>query len=191
MSRAATAALLFLLAAATGSAQSVLYRVELASAEPLWAEDRPLESGALIVFHRSPGGTLVSVRKTDVKRIVATKAPAAARTLPPGSEIVLGATGGSGSSAPAPGRTAARPRGVPAAPLQPGEAKGGTALFNPDRTYRPEWDARQVPGSNLGFPNSANDYVEGRTLAHPAASAVQTAPGAPPTMPQGTGEVPK
>src|SRR5262244_797690 len=115
MRRAAPGVFLFVLAAAVGSAQTVLYRVELAGAEPLWAEDRPLESGALIVFHRSPGGTLVSVRKSDVKRIVATKAPAAARTLPPGSEIVLGATGGgSGASAPAPGRTAARPRGVPA-----------------------------------------------------------------------------
>jgi hypothetical protein len=174
--------------AAAMAAPATLYRIEMVQGQPLLAEDRPLDTGASIVFHRSPGGVLVSVRKADVRRIVATKAPAAPRMLAPGGEIVLGATGG--GSAGTAGRPA-RPARAIAGPLAPGEGKGGTALFNPDRPYRPDWDARQVPGTNLGYPNSPNDYAEGKTLAHPAASAVQTAPGAPPTMPTGSGEVPK
>ena len=77
------------------------------------------------------------------------------------------------------------------APLRPGEAKGGTALFNPDRAYRPDWDGKLVPGSTMGLPNSANDYREGATLAHPAAGASQSAPGEPPMMKPSSGEPPK
>ncbi len=175
-------------AAAALASDPVAYRVEMKNGEPVWADDRPQDTGALIVFHRSPGNVLVSIRKSEVRRIVAARRPAPPRTLEPGAEIVLGPTGAPAgpSSASASSRPKAR-----TGPLAPGEAKGGTALFNPDRPYRSEWDSRQVPGANLGYPNSANDYREGRTFAHPPASAVQTAPGAPPMMPQGSGEVPK
>ena len=63
--------------------------------------------------------------------------------------------------------------------------------MNPNRPYRPEWDSKQVPGLNLANPASPNDYVEGKTLAYPPASAVQEAPGDPPKMPPSSGEPPK
>jgi hypothetical protein len=181
--------ILSLLAAVAFGSEPVAYRVEMRNGEPIWAEDRPQDTGALIVFHRSPGNVLVSVRKSDVRRIVAGKRPAPLHRLEPGAEIIVGATGGSSGGPPVPRGAASRSgaRG----PLAPGEARGGTALFNPERPYRSDWDSRQVPGANLGYPNSANDYREGRTFARPPASAVQTAPGAPPTMPQTSGEVPK
>ena len=79
----------------------------------------------------------------------------------------------------------------PGEPLAPGEGPGGTALLNPDRPYRPEWDSTRVPGQNLPFPNSPNDYREGKTFAYPPAGAVQEAPGEPPKMAPSSGEPPK
>ena len=76
-------------------------------------------------------------------------------------------------------------------PAGPGARPDGTALLNPDRKYQPDIDSKQVPGMNLAYPSSPNDYREGRTLAYPAPAAVQAAPGEPPKMPTGSGEVPK
>lgn len=187
-------AILLALAAGAVPTSPVLYRIELTGSQTLWSEDRPVETGNVLVFHRHPGGVLVSVRKGEVRRLSrVAAAPVQTKELRPGDWIDIGATGGGAGS----GQGSTRPlagaaRGTArSAPLLPGEAKGGTALFNPDRTYRPEWDGRQVPGLNLGYPNSPNDYREGRTFAHPPAPAVQTAPGAPPTRPQGSGEVPR
>ena len=96
--------------------------------------------------------------------------------------VDLGLSGpGSGRSLP----VRMPPRG--SAPLRPGEGKGSTALFNPDRTYRPDWDGKLVPGATMGLPNSPNDYKEGVTLAHPAAGATQSAPGEPPMMKPSSG----
>jgi hypothetical protein len=75
--------------------------------------------------------------------------------------------------------------------LPPGERKDGTALLNPDRPYRPDWDSKQVPGLNLPYPASPNDYREGRTFAYPPARAIQEAPGEPPKAPPASGEPPK
>ncbi len=134
----------------------------------------------------------MSVRRSDVKRVVAApRQPTASRALLPGGEIDVGETGGSGGARTAPTSPAAARAAALSRPLAPGEGKGGTALFNPDRPYRPEWDGRRVPGLTLGFPNSPNDYREGRSFAYPPASATQSAPGAPPTMPAGNGEVPR
>jgi hypothetical protein len=36
----------------------------------------------------------------------------------------------------------------------------------------------------MGYPNSPNDYVEGKTLAYPPAPAVQAAPGDVPKAPE-------
>ena len=171
--------LLALCAALAAAAGPTFYRIELARNEVLWSQDRPVQSGNALLFHRYPGGLLVSVKRSEVRRIVAAPMPpqAAARKVL-GTEILIGSTGDSRAAAPANGP------GTPGAvdPL-PGERKNGTALFNPDRPYRPEWDGRQVPGLNLARPASPNDYREGATFAHPPASALVPAPGDPPTMP--------
>jgi hypothetical protein len=161
-----------------------LYRIELAGNQIILARDRPIEAsrGNLLLFHRYPDGLLVSVKKGAVRRVTISQGPASSKGLRPGGEIVLGPTGSAGS----PGTAGAGATGP-----YPGERKDGSALLNPDRTYRPEWDSKLVPGSTLAYPPSANDYREGRTFAYPPGSAVQQAPGEPPKMPETSGEPPK
>jgi hypothetical protein len=165
---------------------TTVYKIELTGGQTAWSQDKPREAGAALLFHRHPGGLLVSVKKADVKSITASRmtpeAPKAAR-LGKGL-VVLGPTG---ASAPAEPGTL----GAAAGSLLPGERKDGTALMNPDRQFRPEWDTRQVPGLNLGNPNSPNDYKEGRTFAYPPGGATQQAPGDVPKLPAGNGEVPR
>ena len=180
-------AALISLHAATPSAAAgqTVYKIELAGNQSLWSEDQPKDVGAMLQFHRYPGGLLVSVKKAEVKRVTLTsRSPFAGGGARSSSTIELGRTG-SGSTA-TPSRT-----GPDVAPLPPGERKDGTALLNPDRPYRPDWDSKQVPGLNIPFPASPNDLREGRTMAFPPASAVQDAPGEPPKMAPGNGEPPK
>jgi hypothetical protein len=163
-------------------AEPMLYRIELAGNQVLFARTPPVAKGNQFVFSRHPDGAVMSVRRAEVRRVV-TVAPARAeiRKHRPGEVIVLGPTGG--GSAGAGGSTTA-------SPTRPGEAPGGRALFNPAREYRPEWDSTQVPGQSLAFPASPGDYREGRSFAYPPGSATQTGQGQPPTgVP--TGEPPK
>jgi hypothetical protein len=179
-----------LLAAAVAASPGVrVYRIELTGGGVIWSDDAPMQSGEQILFHGHPAGALQSLRRADVKRIVAaTIAPPAAVSTGPGEAVDVGVTG-SGRTRASTNQRAAIPGG--SAPLRPGEARGGTALFNPDRAYRPDWDGKLVPGATMGLPNSPNDYREGATLAHPAAGASQSAPGDPPMMKPSSGEPPK
>jgi hypothetical protein len=174
-------------AAAEASAPARIYRIELLGGGVVFSDDAPLQSGEQILFHGHPTGSLQSLRRSDVKRIVATSvAPPPSTIAKPGQALDLGLAGPGSTS-----RSGAKlpPRGN--ASLRPGEGKGSTALFNPDRTYRPDWDGKLVPGATMGLPNSPNDYKEGKTLAHPAAGATQSAPGDPPMMKPSSGEPPK
>jgi len=100
----------------------------------------------------------------------------------PGEAIDIGLAGpGSPSQSAGVGASSGASGGPGKAP---GSRSDGTALFNPDRKYQPDIDSKQVPGATIGYPNSPNDYREGRTMSYPAAPAVQTAPGNPPTMPE-------
>ena len=164
----------------------VVYRIELAGNQTIWSQDQPRDAGTLLLFHRYPGGMLVRVKKADVRRVTTSRVSASGTGPRTGNVIEIGRTG-SGST---PSQAGAG--GAPEAPeLPPGERKDGTALLNPDRPYRPDWDSKQVPGLNIPLPASPNDLREGRTMAFPPASAVQEAPGEPPRMPQSSGEPPK
>ncbi|HKA37168.1 MAG TPA: hypothetical protein VKH43_10140 [Thermoanaerobaculia bacterium] len=168
-----------------------VYRIEMAGGQIAWAQDQPRDTGTALLFHRHPDGLLVSVKKADVRRLSASAPPAgAARGPRPGKDlIVLGPTG-AGSAAPAANGKAGALTAVDAG-QQPGERKDGSALFNPDRKYKPEWDSKQVPGSSIGYPNSPNDYKEGKTFAYPPAGSTQSAPGELPRGPAGNGELPR
>jgi len=166
------------------NATVTLYKVELANGESVWARDMPRDNGASVLFHRQPGGLLVSLKKADVKRVTASRfAPEVARGPRPGATLILLGPTGAGWAT---GKT-----DTGAGPTLPGENKDGTALLNPDRQFRPEWDTKQVPGMNLPYPNAPNDYREGKTFSYPPASAVQETPGDVPKMPQGNGELPR
>ena len=152
------------------TSEPMVYRVELASGATLTARTPPVPQGTRLVFARHPDGALVSLKRSEVLRVVSVPlakmaAPAVAHTVRPGTLIMLGPTGG-------------------------GAGATASTLLNPARDYRPEWDGRQVPGQNLAFPASAGDYREGMTFAYPPGTAVQSAPGQPPTgVP--SGEPPK
>jgi hypothetical protein len=164
-----------------------VYRIELVGGGVVWSDDAPLQSGDQVLFHGHPAGALKSLKRSEIRRIVATST-----TLPttvavrPGEAVDIGATGPGSHRA-----TGTRPLPARGTGPRPGENRDGSALFNSDRTYRPDWDGKLVPGSTLGYPNSPDDYKEGRTLAHPSASATQAAPGDPPTMKPSSGEPPK
>ena len=166
------------------AADAMLYRVELAAGSVLLAKSPPVPQGARLVFARHPDGALVSVKRGEVKRVIsvpvvaqpAAPAATAVRNMRPGEILILGPTGEGSSGSAAGGGGAASSAGA-----RPGEASGGKAMFNPTRDYRPEWDARQVPGSSVAFPASPSDYREGGTLAYPPGSGMQSAPGQPPT----------
>ena len=165
--------------APANSSAATYYRVDLSGGQTAWAIGKPQPNGQLLLFRHFPEGSLMSVRARDVKRVVAGLPPEAVRRLNPGETVVIGATGGgsaSGASAGA-GRAAA-------AGTEPGARKDGSALFNPARAYNPTWDSKLVPGQTMGYPNSPNDYMEGRTLGFPPAPAVQSAPGDVPRAPE-------
>jgi hypothetical protein len=159
-----------------------LYRLSFPAAR---IRSRHADARALVAFFIASDGALVSIRRSDIVHVAITKPESrAVRGLAAGAAVDIGVTGSGGGPASAAGkagaggtrRTAAagaKATGNPA----PGETKDGTALFNPDRAYKPEWDSRQVPGLNIGNPNSPNDYKEGRTLAYPSAPVTQAAPG--------------
>jgi hypothetical protein len=172
--------------AETPAAAPNLYRLELGGSAYIWAQDHPQTVGSSIVFHRYPDGALMSVKSADVKRISVSKLQPTSQQLAPGQQVDIGVTGGGGTSkvGAAPG---AGSRGNVAQP-GPGERNDGTALFNPNRAYRPDWDSKQVPGVNLGYPNSPNDYQEGRTLGYPSAASPQMAPGDLPRAKVETGD---
>jgi hypothetical protein len=163
--------------------EASIYKIELAGGTVVLAKTPPVPQGNRVVFTRYPDGGIVSLKRADVKRVVTTSVTSReAKSVKPGTLVVLGSTG----SGPAPSSRS----GGGAAALRPGEGPGGTALFNPSRNYRPEWDGTQVPGQTIAHPASAGDYREGVTFAHPPASASQSSPGQPPTgVP--SGEPPK
>jgi hypothetical protein len=165
-----------------------IYKIELAGGTAVLAKKPPVPQGNRLVFTRYPDGAIVSLKRADVRRVVTTSATSVeAKSVKPGTLVILGSTGGSNSTPSGPSGGGG---GGAAAATSPGEGPGGTAMFNPSRNYRPEWDGRQVPGQSLAFPASANDYREGATLAHPPAGAMQSSPGQPPTgVP--SGEPPK
>jgi len=164
-------ALLWPLAAA--EAEPMLYRIELAGTQTVLARTPPVPRGTRLVFSRHPDGAVMSLKRSDVKRVVTVPArKPEGPDLKPGEMLVLGPTGEGGSGG---GGATAR------TPPRPGETPDGRALFNSSREYRPDWDSRQVPGQTLAYPASAGDYREGATLAYPPGGATQTGSGQPPT----------
>lgn len=153
----------------------MLYRIELAGGQTFLARTPPVPRATRLVFSRHPDGAVMSLKRTDVRRIVSvavSPAPkAGTRDFQPGTLVVLGPTGGG-----APGGGTAGERSAP----RPGEAPDGRALLNPSRDYRPDWDSRQVPGQTLPYPASPGDYREGRTMSYPPGGATQSGTGQPP-----------
>jgi hypothetical protein len=181
----AIAVLLLMAPRPAHAAQPNVYRIELAGNIVLYARTPPVPRGTRIVFARYPDGAIMSLKASDVRRVVVTPVVRANNpNMKPGELLVLGPTGEGASAVGPSGAGGAR------GPEGPGEGPGGKALLNPSRDYRPSWDAKQVPGMNLPYPASPGDYREGGTLSYPPGNANQSGPGQPPTgVP--SGEPPK
>jgi hypothetical protein len=150
-----------------------VFRIDFRGTGTMWSKDKPQLRGAIYVFHRYPDGALMSIRMSEVEKITAAKtSEPAGKKLRPGEELVLGPTGRAGRAAGA--------GGIGGLSVTPVTQK---SPINPNRELRPNWDATQTPGRSLPYPASPGDYREGKTLAYPPASAVQSAPGEPPMMP--------
>jgi hypothetical protein len=141
------------LATADLRAGSDLFRIELGTNDVVWSQDRPLERGGLLLFHGYPGGALMSVKKSEVSRIVKSEfKPEASKALRPGAAVELGPTGEGG------GRAAPQKAGG-------GQAGPGSAAPNPAfprwvgsiRAYPPASAVVVAPGAPPMMPPYSGD----------------------------------
>jgi len=168
---AALAAAALLGAAAAHAADKAYYRIETSPSGSMIATDIPVLKGTTYFFHSYPAGTLVSLRRSDVRKITQVDSAAAAATNPADRIVPIGNLAMQGGSAQAGATNANSVRGKAASGPKLGEGFYGNV----------------VPGVTEGNPNSPNDYQVGRTFAAPPGNAVQSAPGEPPMMaPSGT-----
>jgi hypothetical protein len=146
-------------------AQEMFYQIDLIPSGRLIARDAPVARGNIVVFHKYPDGTLISMRRSEVKQVVQISARTAAATNPAQRVVPIGnlaMQGGSSQAGPV-NASAVGQRGAP---------QLGRGFY-----------ANVVPGQTQGLPNSPNDYQVGRTFAAPPSNATQSAPGAPPVNP--------
>ncbi|HEX4439431.1 MAG TPA: hypothetical protein VH854_05120 [Thermoanaerobaculia bacterium] len=152
--------------AAASAAERAYYRIEMTPAGQMIASDQPVLKGNTYLFHGYPSGTLVSLRRADVRKITQISASAATSTNPADRVVAIGNLA-----------------------MQGGSAQGGTTNASAVARKGPElgkgFYGNVVPGITEGMPNSPNDYQVGRTFAAPPGNATQSAPGEPPMMPSG------
>jgi hypothetical protein len=167
---AALAAAALLGASAAPAADKAYYRIETSPSGSMIATDVPVLKGTTYFFHSYPAGTLVSLRRSDVRRITQINADAAAATNPADRIVTIGnlAMQGGSQAGAQNANAVARSRAAAAGP------KLGEGFYG-----------NVVPGVTEGNPNSPNDYQVGRTFAAPPGNAVQSAPGEPPMMAPG------
>jgi len=169
--RLLTIAVLFACAFAL-RAETTYYQIDLVPSGTMISTDLPVTKGTMVVFHRYPSGTLVSMRRSDLKTVTKVSAAAvqAANANPADAVIRIGnlaMQGGSAQAGPANART------VTAAPKN--SSGLATGFYN-----------NVIPGETQAFGNSANDYKVGATYAYAPSNATQSSPGAPPTNPSAT-----
>jgi hypothetical protein len=150
-------------------AEDALYQIDLIPSGKLISKDIPVTKGMALLFHKYPEGTLISMRRSEVKVITKISAQAAMATNPADRVVQIGNLafqGGSSQAGPTRAGAAAAKAGTPAL---------GKGFYS-----------TVVPGQTIANPNSPGDYQVGRTFAGPPPNAVQSAPGAPPSMPAST-----
>jgi len=148
-------------------AEETYYQVDLIPSGKLIARDAPVARGTIVLFHKYPDGTLISMRRSEVRQITRISAQAAAATNPAQRLVPIGNLAMQGGSAQAGPTNASAVGARTAAGPQLGRGFYGNV----------------VPGQTQALPNSPNDYQIGRSYAAPPSNAVQTAPGAPPINP--------
>jgi hypothetical protein len=80
-----------LAASASSAASSRYYALELKGGSQVFSTDVPLKKGRVLVFHRYPDGTYMSVAASEVEKIVARDGePLKAEKLAPGETVYVG-----------------------------------------------------------------------------------------------------
>ena len=166
--RLLTVAVLFACASAL-RAQTTYYQIDLVPSGKMISTDLPVTKGTMVVFHKYPGGTLVSMRRSELKQVMQVSSAAVQSANPADAVIRIGNLAMQGGSAQA-GPTNAR------AVSAPKDKSGlGTGFYSD-----------VVPGQTQAFGNSPNDYKVGATYAYAPSNATQSSSGAPPTNPAAT-----
>jgi len=165
MNRILIAAAALLTAASAWAADPVFYRIETAPSGAMVAADLPVLKGNTYLFHGYPSGNLVSLRRSDVKRIFQITSAAATGTNPSDRVIQIGNLAMQGGSTQAGAANANAVR-------KPSGPEIGKGFYG-----------NVVPGVSEGMPNSANDYTVGKTFAAPPGNAVVAGSGGVPMMP--------
>jgi len=94
-----------LLCAFVLGAEEVFYQIDLVPSGKLISRDLPTLKGTTYLFHQYPAGTLVSVRKSSVKKVTRIS-PAAAAAVNPARIVPIGDLAMQGSrTGPSGGRT--------------------------------------------------------------------------------------
>ena len=158
-------AVLFVCASAL-RAETTYYQIDLVPSGEMISTDLPVTKGTMVVFHKYPGGALVSIRRSELKTVTRVSPAAVQSGNPADAVISIGNLAMQGGSAQA-GPTNARAVGA-----SKNTSGLGTGFYSD-----------VVPGQTEAMPNSANDYQVGRTYAYGPSNAVQSSPGAPPMMP--------
>lgn len=167
----ALAAVVVLGCAAALSAGS-LYVLELKGGSRVFALDRPLEKGRVLVFHRHPDGVFTSIGSAEVLKIAPASAADRTAKFQPGDLMVLGhdvegpvPEGGSAAVAPAaPSPTSAMPDdssgGYGSYGYGYGYGSGVAHRSSPPRSLPPALvgpngfpGTRQLPIGSNGFPD--------------------------------------
>ena len=125
MRRALLAALLAALSAASLSAAS-LFVLELEGGSRVFALDRPVQKGRVVVFHRHPDGIYTSIAADEVVKIATASSADRTEKFQPGETMLLG---GEVESAPMEGI---------APPPEPPATR--PAYYPPDYGYGTYWD---------------------------------------------------
>ena len=166
--RLLTVAVLFACASAL-RAETTYYQIDMVPSGSVISTDLPVTKGTMVVFHKYPGGTLMSMRRSELKTVTKVSSAAVQPANPADAVIRIGNLAMQGGSTQA-GPTNAR------AVSAPKDTSGlGTGFYN-----------NVIPGETQAFGNSANDYKVGATYAYAPSNATQSSPGAPPTNPAAT-----
>ena len=101
-----------LAASASSAASSRYYALELKGGSQVFSVDLPLKKGRVLVFHRYPDGTFMSLSASEVEKVVAREGePPKSQKFAPGETVYVGnAVEGPGYGRPKPRRL--RPPGV-------------------------------------------------------------------------------
>ncbi len=118
--RRSTLLAVFVFSLSSLAVAKTIYQIDLRGNARVLAQDRPVRTGSLLLFHRYPDGLFASIPAAEVVRIVTAEVNPNTEMLQPGETIEVGPTGGHRAEVAAPegsGATAAAPG--PYGPMYP------------------------------------------------------------------------